>query len=71
MKRTIVVLFSLVATLALMITESPAQQQWPEEITFGVIPVASSREMSDSFGNLSNYLQKELGIKVKLQVAGD
>ncbi|HHD57241.1 MAG TPA: phosphonate ABC transporter substrate-binding protein [Desulfobulbaceae bacterium] len=71
MKRTIVVLLSLVATLALMITESQAQQQWPEEITFGVIPVASSREMSDSFGNLSNYLQKELGIKVKLQVAGD
>ncbi|MBU1232993.1 MAG: phosphonate ABC transporter substrate-binding protein, partial [Proteobacteria bacterium] len=48
-----------------------AQQQWPEEITFGVIPVASSRNMSDSFGNLVQHLEKELGIKVKLQVAGD
>lgn len=71
MKKIIVVLLSLVTTLAMMLTESQAQQKWPDEITFGVIPVASSREMSDSFGNLTGYLQKELGIKVKLQVAGD
>ncbi|MBU1455492.1 MAG: phosphonate ABC transporter substrate-binding protein, partial [Proteobacteria bacterium] len=51
--------------------DASAQQQWPEEITFGVIPVASSRNMSDSFGNLVQHLEKELGIKVKLQVAGD
>jgi phosphonate transport system substrate-binding protein len=48
-----------------------AQQGWPDEVIFGVIPVASSRNMSDSFGSLVQHLEKELGLKVKLQMAGD
>jgi len=71
MKRlimTVMVLF----TLATLTTASAAVKEgWPETLTYGVIPVASSRNMSDSFGGLVQHLEKELGIKVKLQVAGD
>ena len=52
-------------------TTSQANTDWPDQLTFGVIPVASSRNMSDSFGNLNDHLKKELGIDVKLQMAGD
>lgn len=48
-----------------------AQEKWPEKITFGVIPVAGSTSMKENFGNLTQYLEKQLGIKVKLQLAGD
>lgn len=58
-------LFSSLATPAL------SQEKWPDEITFGVIPVASARNMSDSFGDLTAHVENSLGIKVKLQVAGD
>lgn len=60
-------------TLALGLTTSTmmAQEKWPEEITFGVIPVAGSTSMKENFGNLTQYLSKQLGIKVKLQLAGD
>jgi len=71
MKKMILALMVLSIALTVTLSQATAAQQWPDEITFGVIPVASSREMSDSFGDLTNYLQKELGIKVKLQVAGD
>ena len=66
---------SLLAGAALLFssfaTPAMSQEKWPDEITFGVIPVASSRNMSDSFGSLTDHLAKNLGIKVKLQVAGD
>lgn len=64
---------AVAASMLLSLMSSPAmsQEEWPEEITFGVIPVASSRNMSDSFGSLTDHLEKSLGIKVKLQVAGD
>jgi len=64
---------SLMAAVLLSMIVQPAmsQQKWPEELTFGVIPVASARNMSDSFGKLTSHLEKELGLKVKLQIAGD
>ena len=59
-------------TLALGLTTSlMAQEKWPEKITFGVIPVAGSTSMKENFGALTNYLSKQLGIKVELQLAGD
>lgn len=71
MKKMILALVVLSVVLTVSLAQALAAQEWPEEITFGVIPVASSREMSDSFGELTSYLQQQLGIKVKLQVAGD
>lgn len=71
MKRVLMALMVLLTMTALTATSGFSQQKWPDEITFGVIPVASSRNMSESFGNLTSHLEKELGIKVKLQVAGD
>lgn len=61
------------ATLALGLTTSTmmAQEKWPEKITFGVIPVAGSTSMKENFGALTKYLSKQLGIDVKLQLAGD
>ncbi len=71
MNKVLLSLLTLCAFMAMAFNQAAAQQDWPDEITFGVIPVASSREMSDSFGDLTRYLEQQLGIKVKLQVAGD
>lgn len=73
MKRALKTLMILLSLTVVTVTTSQAQKQkdWPDHLTFGVIPVASSRNMSDSFGNLTDHLTNELGIKVKLQMAGD
>ena len=62
-----------VATMALGLTTTSmmAQQQWPEKITFGVIPVAGSTSMKENFGPLTDYISKELGIEVEMKLAGD
>ena len=62
------------ATLALTLSASTLSanpQTWPKEINFGVIPVAGSTSMKDTFGGLAKYLETTLGIKVNLQTAGD
>lgn len=64
-------MITLFMATALLVSSAAAAKDWPKQITFGVIPVASSRNMSDSFGKLVSHLEKELGVKVKLQVAGD
>ncbi|HID03494.1 MAG TPA: phosphonate ABC transporter substrate-binding protein, partial [Desulfobacterales bacterium] len=71
MKRILQTVLILLALTAMTATTSQANTDWPDQLTFGVIPVASSRNMSDSFGNLNDHLKKELGIDVKLQMAGD
>jgi len=63
-------LTTLVATLGAQ-TLSANPQSWPKEITYGVIPVAGAQEMKNTFGKVANYLQKELGIKVKLVTPSD
>lgn len=45
--------------------------EWPKEVNFGVIPVAGATSIKDTFGELSSYLEKKLGVKVNLQTAGD
>lgn len=47
------------------------QADWPKELNFGVIPVESSDNVTERFGNLAKYLEKQLGIPVKLQTATD
>lgn len=72
MKRILMAVTMMLMLTSLSITSALAKEaNWPSEITYGVIPVASSRNMSDSFGGLVSHLEKELGVKVKLQVAGD
>ncbi|MCV6608249.1 MAG: phosphonate ABC transporter substrate-binding protein, partial [Campylobacterales bacterium] len=61
------------ATLALALTMGTtllAQEKWPNKITFGVIPVAGSTSMKENFGPLTKYLEKQLGIKVEMKLAG-
>lgn len=57
--------------LGLATTSMMAQEKWPDKINFGVIPVAGSTSMKENFGPLTSYLEKQLGIEVKLQLAGD
>lgn len=62
------------ATLALTLGASVVnakQINWPDEITYGVIPVAGAAGLQDTFGKVAAYLQKELGIKVKLVTPSD
>lgn len=63
-------LTTLAVTMAAQ-TLSANPQEWPKEVNFGVIPVAGATSMKDTFGGLSKYLEKTLGIKVNLQTAGD
>lgn len=62
-----------VATLALTLgtTSMMAQEKWPEKLIFGVIPVAGSTSMKENFGPLTDYISKQLGIKVEMKLAGD
>ncbi len=62
-----------VASIALGLASTSlfAQEKWPEKITFGVIPVAGSTLMKEIFGPLTDYLNKTLGIKVEMKLAGD
>ena len=65
---------AIVATLGLTLGASIAnakQADWPSEITYGVIPVAGAQGLQDTFGKVAAYLQKELGIKVKLVTPSD
>lgn len=61
---------ALAATLGAS-TLSANPQSWPKEITYGVIPVAGAQGMRNTFGKVAKYLQKELGIKVKLVTPSD
>ena len=60
-------------TLSALVLSSSlmAQEKWPDQITFGAIPVAGSTSMKENFQPLADFLEKQLGIKVKLQLAGD
>ena len=57
--------------LGMSVTSMFAQEKWPEKINFGVIPTAGSTSMKENFSGLTEYLNKKLGIKVELQLAGD
>jgi phosphonate transport system substrate-binding protein len=61
---------AMTLTLGLSIANAK-QPNWPSEITFGVIPVAGAARVKQTFGKVAAYLQKELGIKVKLVTPSD
>lgn len=64
---SIVVGLGFVASLALATDRS----SWPKELNFGVIPTAGSAVIGEKYELLVNYLEKRLGRKVNLQIAGD
>ncbi len=62
------------ATLALTLgvnSLSAVEANWPKEVNFGLIPVAGTTSVKNTFGPLVQYLEKTLGVKVNLQSAGD
>ncbi len=65
-----------VVTLALSLTLPMAAlaappADWPKELKFGLIPTESSDNITERFDNLAKYLEKQLEMPVKLQVATD
>lgn len=46
-------------------------KDWPTEVNFGVVPVAGATSVKETFGNLADYLETKLSVKVNLQTAGD
>lgn len=69
MKKMIsVVLMVVLASLGM------AQQDrtgWPTELRFGVIPVEGSKDATQRYQALVTYLQKTLGIPVKINIGAD
>jgi phosphonate transport system substrate-binding protein len=57
--------------LGMSVTSMFAQEKWPEKINFGVIPTQGSTSMKENFSGITEHLNKKLGIKVELQLAGD
>lgn len=58
--------------LGLMVSSAIAKPaDWPAKVTFGVVPVAGAASVEAQFGDLSNYLEKKLGIQVDLQTTSD
>jgi phosphonate transport system substrate-binding protein len=68
-------LIDLVITLALILClpagSLAAAADWPKELTLGLIPTESSDNITDRFDNLAKYLEKKLGVGIKIQVATD
>lgn len=62
--------FALTCLAALPAFAAP-QADWPKELKFGVIPVESSDNVTERFGNLAKHLETELGLPVKIQTATD
>ena len=45
--------------------------EWPEKLTFGLIPVAGSSSMKENFEPIRFYLEETLGVKVILKLSND
>jgi len=67
MRKFLIVMMIFVIT----VSSAFAEQKWPKEITFGVIPTASQSSMKDVFGGLTDFLSEQLGVNVKLKTAND
>ena len=64
----------LAGTAALAFAGSASAEDWKTkypEITFAVIPAENGSGVTERYGPLTEYLSKELGIKVTLRVAND
>lgn len=62
---------SIVASLSLVANFAFANEDWPKELNFGVIPTAGSAVIGDKYELFVKYLEKRLKRKVNLQIAGD
>lgn len=71
MKTLAHALISLMLFLALPAASLAAQADWPKQLNLGLIPTESSDNITDRFDNLAKYLEKKLGLAVKIQVATD
>jgi len=71
MKNLAHALISLMLFLALPAGSLAAQADWPKQLNLGLIPTESSDNITDRFDNLAKYLEKKLGVTIKIQVATD
>jgi phosphonate transport system substrate-binding protein len=71
MKNLVNALISLTLFLAMPAESLAAQADWPKTLNLGLIPTESSDNITDRFDNLAKYLEKKLGVEIKMQVATD
>jgi phosphonate transport system substrate-binding protein len=71
MKTLAHALIALTIFFALPAVSLAAQADWPKQLNLGLIPTESSDNITDRFDNLAKYLEKKLGLAIKLQVATD
>lgn len=65
MKKTLIIFVALFSLMVLPLTSYAA------ELKFGLLPRLSEKEMIEGFTPFAQYLEKELGVKVKLIVPKD
>lgn len=70
LRLKLVLITVLTFLLPLPILAAPPAD-WPKELNFGIIPSESSDNVTERFGGLARYLEQELDIPVRLQVATD
>ena len=66
------VLLALAASSALM--ASAQAQDWKSkypELVFATIPSENAAQVTERFGDFTAYLSREIGVPVKIRVAGD
>ena len=62
---------TLALSLCIPMAAQAAPADWPKELNFGLIPTESSDNITERFDNLTKYLEKQLDMPVKVQVATD
>lgn len=71
MRQSIQILTVLLVLFLALPALAAVPADWPKVLNFGIIPSESSDNVSERFGGLAKYLEKELDIPVRLQVATD
>ncbi len=71
MKTILKAFIALAVSLCVPAGSIAASADWPKQLTLGLIPTESTDNITDRFDNLAKYLQKKLGLEIKVQVATD
>ena len=71
MEKFIKTLITLALTLCVPVGSFAAPEDWPKQLTLGLIPTESTDNITDRFDNLAKYLEKKLGLEIKIQAATD
>ncbi|NLZ17620.1 MAG: phosphonate ABC transporter substrate-binding protein [Desulfobulbaceae bacterium] len=71
MRRCIQIITALITCFLALPVLAAVPADWPKTLNFGIIPTESSDNVTERYRGLSQHLEKQLGIPVKMQVATD